>query len=431
MSIKRVLLLTIILVLSVCSFTFAKDESSIKVQIDGNYLDFTDEQGNKVEPQLINNRTMVPLRKIFESLDCNISWNQETKTVTAVSNNSEIKLTIDDERATTTNLETKETKEIILDSVPVIVDNRTLVPVRFIAESLNKDVEWAQDTKTVVIIDYEKLEREFKEKVPVLQKVFDLNLNSIKSYELTSDFTGIIDYVDSEEKSNNEEVKIKGTAQGKVNEKDAEIIIKASVTGKDGSIMDAVKEAGYENLNCKIIIKDGVIYIGFLNDKKKYDFQKVEDENYQSYSSMYSIANEMQFNSYEGVINMLKESATTVDTNTYNSYIAVFDMLGSILTEKSLKISENKDKITAEFNMDFGDLLAQLVPNSEENVANLLNLKANAKLVKTKDSIVSEAVKLNFGFKSQNLKETMNFAINISTKYSKVNSNITIEEPKV
>lgn len=431
MSIKRVLLLTIILVLSVCSFTFAKDESSIKVQIDGNYLDFTDEQGNKVEPQLINNRTMVPLRKIFESLDCNISWNQETKTVTAVSNNSEIKLTIDDERATTTNLETKETKEIILDSVPVIVDNRTLVPVRFIAESLNKDVEWAQDTKTVVIIDYEKLEREFKEKVPVLQKIFDLNLNSIKSYELTSDFTGIIDYVDSEEKSNNEEVKIKGTAQGKVNEKDAEIIIKASVTGKDGSIMDAVKEAGYENLNCKIIIKDGVIYIGFLNDKKKYDFQKVEDENYQSYSSMYSIANEMQFNSYEGVINMLKESATTVDTNTYNSYIAVFDMLGSILTEKSLKISENKDKITAEFNMDFGDLLAQLVPNSEENVANLLNLKANAKLVKTKDSIVSEAVKLNFGFKSQNLKETMNFAINISTKYSKVNSNITIEEPKV
>ena len=431
MSIKRVLLLTIILVLSVCSFTFAKDESSIKVQIDGNYLDFTDEQGNKVEPQLINNRTMVPLRKIFESLDCNISWNQETKTVTAVSNNSEIKLTIDDERATTTNLETKETKEIILDSVPVIVDNRTLVPVRFIAESLNKDVEWAQDTKTVVIIDYEKLEREFKEKVPVLQKIFDLNLNSIKSYELTSDFTGIIDYVDSEEKSNNEEVKIKGTAQGKVNEKDAEIIIKASVTGKDGSIMDAVKEAGYENLNCKIIIKDGVIYIGFLNDKKKYEFQKVEDENYQSYSSMYSIANEMQFNSYEGVINMLKESTTTVDTNTYNSYIAVFDMLGSILTEKSLKISENKDKITAEFNMDFGDLLAQLVPNSEENVANLLNLKANAKLVKTKDSIVSEAVKLNFGFKSQNLKETMNFAINISTKYSKVNSNITIEEPKV
>ena len=107
------------------------------------------------------------------------------------------------------------------------------------------------------------------------------------------------------------------------------------------------------------------------------------------------------------------------------------DMIGKVLTEDSLKITSNKDKTTVDFDMNLGDLLTNLTPSSEENVAQLLDLKANTKLVKTKDSLVSESVKLNFVFKSQDLKETMNFSVNINTKYSKNNSNILIEEPKV
>ena len=48
--------------------------------------------------------------------------------------------------------ESGEETEIKLDSAPTIVNGRTLVPVRFIAESLEKKVGWDAENKTVIII---------------------------------------------------------------------------------------------------------------------------------------------------------------------------------------------------------------------------------------------------------------------------------------
>ena len=53
------------LVLATFSFAFAAQDV-IEVQLDGVTLNFTDSEGNTVNPQMINNRTMVPMRKIFE-----------------------------------------------------------------------------------------------------------------------------------------------------------------------------------------------------------------------------------------------------------------------------------------------------------------------------------------------------------------------------
>lgn len=146
----------IIMALVIFSLTFSLAyAANPKVQLNGNNLDFTDEQGNKVEAQLINNRTMVPLRKIFESLGCSIDWNQETKTVIAKLNNKTIKLTIGSNDAFLSNGSNEE--KIVLDSAPVIIENRTLVPLRFIAESLGCDVGWDQANQTAIIIDYEEI----------------------------------------------------------------------------------------------------------------------------------------------------------------------------------------------------------------------------------------------------------------------------------
>ena len=38
------------------------DPNSINVQVNGNFINFTDNEGNKVNPQIINDRTMVPMR---------------------------------------------------------------------------------------------------------------------------------------------------------------------------------------------------------------------------------------------------------------------------------------------------------------------------------------------------------------------------------
>ena len=90
-NIKIIFAIVIILLLSTISTCFAVNP---KVQINGTIIDFTDENGNKVEAQLINSRTMVPLRKIFEVLGCDISWDGATKTVTAQNLEKTIRLTM-------------------------------------------------------------------------------------------------------------------------------------------------------------------------------------------------------------------------------------------------------------------------------------------------------------------------------------------------
>jgi len=118
------------------------NSNKIKVQLDGEFVDFTDAEGNVVNPKIIQNRTMVPMRKIFEIFNAEVNWNNETRTVVATTIEKEITLTINSDIAKIKDLATNEEKEITLDSAPVLVDNRTMVPVRFIADSLDKEVGW-------------------------------------------------------------------------------------------------------------------------------------------------------------------------------------------------------------------------------------------------------------------------------------------------
>ena len=98
-----------------------------------------------VPAQIIDSRTMVPLRAIFEALGASVEWDDATKTVTSVKEDTTVKLTIGDK-----NLHVNDTvKE--LDVPAQIVDSRTLVPVRAIAESFGCEVAWDDATKTVTI----------------------------------------------------------------------------------------------------------------------------------------------------------------------------------------------------------------------------------------------------------------------------------------
>lgn len=114
-------------------------DEDIKVILDGKALSFD------VPPQIINDRTMVPLRAIFEALGASVDWNQETKTVTSTKDNTTIKLTIDSNTMSVNN------KSVTLDTPACVVNDRTLVPVRAISEAYNTKVDWNGDTKTVII----------------------------------------------------------------------------------------------------------------------------------------------------------------------------------------------------------------------------------------------------------------------------------------
>ena len=94
---------------------------------------------NDAAPLLRNDRTMVPIRIITETLGGKVDWNGTVKEVTLTIDGREIKMTIG---------RTLEKYGV----APVIIDGRTYVPVRFVADELSAVVSWDETTKTVTII---------------------------------------------------------------------------------------------------------------------------------------------------------------------------------------------------------------------------------------------------------------------------------------
>ncbi len=115
------------------------NDSGIKVKLNGKEISFDQ------SPQIIDSRTMVPLRAIFEALGMTVDWDEQTYTVTAVSADCTIVIVVGSNTATVNG------QSYELDAAATIVGGSTLVPVRFIAESLGMTVDWDEDSQTVSI----------------------------------------------------------------------------------------------------------------------------------------------------------------------------------------------------------------------------------------------------------------------------------------
>lgn len=96
-------------------------------------------------PVITGERTLVPMRGIFEALGANVSWDQETQTVTATRGDTVIRLTIGSPTAY------KNGVAIVLEQPPRLIKNRSMVPVRFVGEALGAKVDWDGSTRTVII----------------------------------------------------------------------------------------------------------------------------------------------------------------------------------------------------------------------------------------------------------------------------------------
>lgn len=98
-----------------------------------------------VPAQIIDGRSMMPIRFVAESLGATVNWNSISKTVIIDSKQDKIYIPIGSSVAFLNG------EAIELDVPAQIVDNRTLMPVRFVAESLGGTVDWNSETRTVLI----------------------------------------------------------------------------------------------------------------------------------------------------------------------------------------------------------------------------------------------------------------------------------------
>lgn len=158
----------LMMIFSFCCSVYAQD-NSICVVIDGRQVQFD------VEPQLIDGRTMLPVRAIFDELGATVGWDSEARAVNAKKDDTVITLMIDS-KTMYVNGQEKE-----LDVPAMIKDGRTLVPVRAISEAFGNQVGWDKKLQTVSVIQdtssYTMLYADGNR-----EKLFD---NSEVSYQLT------------------------------------------------------------------------------------------------------------------------------------------------------------------------------------------------------------------------------------------------------
>ncbi|OQB13340.1 MAG: Lipase 2 [Firmicutes bacterium ADurb.Bin193] len=117
----------------------ADSEKPISVQIDGKAYTFDP------PPMIVNDRTMVPMRAIFENLGAKVTWDEKTNSVIAFKVNTTVVLQIGSTVASVNG------KEITLDSPAMLYNDRTMVPLRFVGEALGYNVFWIEEKQQVVI----------------------------------------------------------------------------------------------------------------------------------------------------------------------------------------------------------------------------------------------------------------------------------------
>ncbi|AIE87454.1 stalk domain-containing protein [Fimbriimonas ginsengisoli] len=112
----------------------------ISVTVDGQPVNF-----NGASPRSVNGRVLVPLRGVFEEMGAYVQWRPNSRSVVATRGDSDVRLRIGDRTATV------DGHEVTLDVPAMIINGATMVPIRFLSESLGAEVRWREAERLVMI----------------------------------------------------------------------------------------------------------------------------------------------------------------------------------------------------------------------------------------------------------------------------------------
>jgi len=112
----------------------------IQATVNGNAVQFPD-----VQPIERDGRVLVPVRGVFEQMGVNVDWEPASQAVYATGNGRQVTLYINKRTARV------DDRDVPLDVPAILYAGRTMVPLRFISESMGAMVDWIPSTNTVAI----------------------------------------------------------------------------------------------------------------------------------------------------------------------------------------------------------------------------------------------------------------------------------------
>ena len=101
--------------------------------------------GFETPPVMENDRTLVPMRFLFEQLGADVQWEEATQTATATLANKAVAFSIDENDASVNS------QTVTMDVPARLINDKTMVPLRFLSENLGYTVTWDEATNTAII----------------------------------------------------------------------------------------------------------------------------------------------------------------------------------------------------------------------------------------------------------------------------------------
>lgn len=135
------------------TYAAANNDLVITLQIDDsmmrvNGVEKEIDAGMATKPTIINDRILLPVRAVVEEMGGTADWNDEQQTITLTYEQNAIRLTI---AQTTAYL---NDGAYTLDAAPIVLNGRTMLPIRFIAESFGFTVDWNPEQQLVTIANH-------------------------------------------------------------------------------------------------------------------------------------------------------------------------------------------------------------------------------------------------------------------------------------
>jgi len=122
-------------------FPIEEMTNCVKVKYNDTYLSFA------TSPVIEDNRVLVPMRFLFEQMGADVDWNNSTRTATVEKDNDIISFSIDDDVAVVNG------SQKIMDVPAQLINNTTMIPLRFLSEELGFNVEWDGERNMVIITE--------------------------------------------------------------------------------------------------------------------------------------------------------------------------------------------------------------------------------------------------------------------------------------
>lgn len=112
----------------------------VKIEIDGKEMVPKD-----MPAVIIDGRTMLPMRQIAQELGCEVNWNEAAKQIYVMRGSDIIVFTVDSKTGY------ENGKEFTMDVPATIVNDRTMLPVRALADALHLNIKWDDPNRIVSI----------------------------------------------------------------------------------------------------------------------------------------------------------------------------------------------------------------------------------------------------------------------------------------